>query len=89
VSTIRVTTEIELDVDTAAKWFASLDDDDMCRFLVAVAAEAAKYPVDPDNQWYYLGGHLRNCECSNEQTRDMLRAWVHHMDHSEHGRKAA
>jgi hypothetical protein len=42
---IKVTTEIELDIDTAAKWFAHLSDDEMCRFLVAVAEEAGKWPM--------------------------------------------
>lgn len=81
---IKVTTEIELDIETAAKWFAGLDDDQMARFLVAVAKEAESYPSDPDNQWYYLGGHLRNCECSTEGARDMIRKWAHWIDHSEH-----
>lgn len=81
---IKVTTEIELDIDTAAKWFAGLDDDQMCRFLVAVAAEAERYPSDPDNQWYYLGGHLRNCACSTEGAREMIRKWAHWMEHSTH-----
>ena len=81
---IKVTTEIELDIDTAAKWFANLSDDEMCQFLVAVAAEADKYPGSPDNQWYYLGGHLRNCECSTEAAREMVRSWAHWMQHSDH-----
>lgn len=79
---VRITTDIVLDVDTAAKWFANLDDDAMCRFLVAVAREAGTFPSD--NQWYYLGGHLRSCECSNEETREMIRSWAHWMEHSEH-----
>lgn len=81
---IKVTTEIDLDIETAAKWFAGLDDDQMCRFLVAVAAEAQLYPSSPDNQWYYLGGHLRNCPCSTDDAREMIRAWAHWMEHSEH-----
>lgn len=85
LTTITVTTEIDLDVETAAKWFASLDDDLMCKFLVAVAAEAEKYPHSPDNQWHYLGGHLRNCECSTVAAREMIKAWAHWIDHSNHG----
>lgn len=81
---VKIDTEIDLDIPTAAKWFAALDDDQMCQFLVAVSAEADKYPSLPDNQWYYLGGHLRNCECSNDGTREMLRKWVYWMDNSEH-----
>jgi hypothetical protein len=81
---ITVTTKIDLDIPTAAKWFASLDDDQMCRFLVAVAAEAETYPGNPDNQWYFLGGHLRNCQCSTPAAREMVKSWAHWIDHSEH-----
>jgi hypothetical protein len=84
MSTIKVTTEIELDIGTAAKWFAALSDDEMCRFLVAVAEEAKSYPSNPDNQWYYLGGHLKNCECSTDDAREMIRKWHYWMEHSEH-----
>lgn len=84
MSTIKVTTEIELEIATAARWFAGLTDDEQCQFLVAVASEADKYPGDPDNQWYYLGGHLRNCECSTEGARDMIRKWAYWVDNSTH-----
>lgn len=84
-TTITVTTEIDLSIEAAAKWFAALSDDDMCAFLVAVAKEANSYPSDPDNQWYYLGGHLRNCDCSTEAAREMVRRWAYWMDHSNHG----
>lgn len=82
--TIRVTTDIELDIQVAAKWFAGLDDDEMCKFLVEVAKEAARWSSPPDNQWYYLGGHLRNCKCSTPEAREMIEAWHHWMHHSEH-----
>lgn len=81
---IRVTTEIELDIPTAAQWFAQLSDDDMCRFLVAVAEEAKAYPSDPDSQWYYLGGHLRNCKCSTDDARTMISRWNYWMENSSH-----
>jgi hypothetical protein len=81
---ITVTTKIDLDIPTAAKWFANLDDDQMCQFLVAVAAEAETYPGNPDNQWYFLGGHLRNCKCSTPGAREMVKSWAHWIDHSEH-----
>lgn len=84
MATIKVTTEIELDIDTAARWFAALDDDEMCRFMVAVAREAKAYPSNPDNQWYYLGGHLKSCECSTQDARDMVKAWAYWMEHSTH-----
>jgi hypothetical protein len=84
MTTITVTTQIELDIEIAAKWFASLDDDAMCRFLVAVAAESKKFDGSPDNQWYYLGGHLKNCACLTEDAREMVKSWCHWMEHSDH-----
>lgn len=81
---IKVTTEIDLDIETAAKWFAGLDDDQMCKFLVEVAREAEQWQGSPDNQWYYLGGHLRNCVCSTDAAREMVRAWAYWMEHSDH-----
>ena len=81
---IKVTSEIELDIATAAKWFAALDDDEMCKFLVAVAEEANAYKGRPDTQWYYLGGHLKSCECSTEDAREMIRSWAYWLEHSSH-----
>ena len=81
---VEITTQINLDIETAAKWFASLDDDQMCRFLVAVAKEAESFSGNADNQWYYLGGHLKSCECSTESAREMIRKWVYWMEHSTH-----
>ncbi len=81
---IKVTTEIDLDIDTAAKWFCGLDDDQMAKFLVKVATESLSYEGNAENQWYYLGGHLRSCSCVTEATRDMLRKWVYWMEHSDH-----
>ena len=81
---ISVTTEIDLNIETAAKWFASLDDDQMCRFLVAVAREAKSFNGGADNQWYYLGGHLRSCECSTDDAREMIRSWAYWMENSTH-----
>jgi hypothetical protein len=84
-TTVTVTTEIDLDIETAAKWFAALSDDAQCQFFVAVAAEAEKWPGGPDGQWYHVGGHLRNCECSTEEAREMIRAIARYMETSTHG----
>lgn len=81
---IEMTSQVDITVDLLAKVFVHLDDDQMCRFFVEVHRQAEKVGQKYDNQWYYLGGHLRNCECSNEGTREMLRNIVHWMDHSEH-----
>lgn len=90
-ATVRIDTtlEITLDIGTAAKWFAGLDDDQQCQFLVAVATIAETWPSGADGQWYALGGHLRNCKCSTEAARDMVKAWAHYAETSTHGRAPA
>lgn len=82
MTTVKTTVEIELTAELAAKWFAGLDDDEMAKFLTLVAAEARNY--NSENQWFYLGGHLRNCECVPEETREMIRRWAYWMEHSDH-----
>lgn len=81
---IKVETEIELDIETAAQWFAGLDDDQMCKFLVAVARITDAWRGGADSQWYYLGGHLRNCKCSTPEAREMVKAWAKYAETSEH-----
>lgn len=75
---IEVVTRVKLDIELVARWFANLDDDSQARFFVAVAAAAKSWPVDARHagqwhQWYQVGSHLRNCECSSEDAREMVR----------------
>src|SRR5262245_12295613 len=79
-SRITVTTEIELSIEKAAEWFCGLTDDDQAKFFVAVAELANNWPRPAAFQWAYVGGHLRNCECSTEDARDMIRAIYHNME---------
>lgn len=79
-----VTTEIELSIDAAAKWFAGLDDDQQAQFFVAVAEESKRFPLPQGFQWYAVGGHLRNCTCSTDEARDMIRTIADGMEHSNH-----
>lgn len=94
---IRVTTQVEvaLDLETAAKWFSGLSDDEMCKFFVLVADEAERWPrnlmnVGPEMMWYFVGGHLRNCTCSTDAAREMIRGIAAAMDRPEntHGARA-
>lgn len=80
---VELRTKVEVTVEVLAEVFCALDDDQMCKFFVEVHRRASEVPAF-DNQWYYLGGHLRSCECSNEGTREMLRNIVQHMETSEH-----
>lgn len=80
---VELRTKVNVTVDMLAEIFCALDDDQMCKFFVKVHEIAEKNPLF-DNQWYYLGGHLKSCACSNDGTREMLRNIVHWMEHSDH-----
>jgi hypothetical protein len=81
---VIITTEIDLSIETGAKWFAGLDDDQQCRFLVEVARIAVGWPDGADHQWHALGGHLRSCECSTKDAREMIKSWAYFMENSTH-----
>jgi len=71
---VKITTSIELDIETAARWFAELDDDNQARFFVAVAKHSMAWPqYGRDVQWFRVGSHLKNCECATEEARQIVR----------------
>jgi hypothetical protein len=83
---VSITTEISLDIETVARWFSGLSDDEMCKFLVIVARETQGWGFGrADMLWYHLGGHLASCECSTPEVREMIRSWCEYMDKAENG----
>ncbi len=81
---IELRSKVNVTVEVLAEVFCALDDDQMCKFLVEVARLAQNFQGSPDNQWYYLGGHLKNCECSTPEAREMIKRWAHYAEVSEH-----
>jgi hypothetical protein len=78
-ATIEIKTTIELDIDTAAKWFCNLNDEMQADFLVSVQKHSIDWSgySDPcSSQWYYMARHLATCACSNKDTREMIRYWA-------------
>lgn len=73
--------DIEIDLDTLAMLFANLDDDSQAQFFVKVAAYAlTHWEGSPDSQWWYVGRHLKTCECSTEDGREMVRTIARAME---------
>lgn len=72
-TSITVTTEIDLDIQTGAEWFASLDDEQQTQFFKEAARSAEKWPNNQQIQWMLVGAHLADCECSSEGARQMIR----------------
>jgi hypothetical protein len=74
-STVTITTEIDLDVKTGAAWFAGLDDEQQAQFFIEVAAVAKTWGgAGPYYQWFSVGRHLRTCECSTPDARELIEA---------------
>jgi len=80
----------EFDLETLANAFSGLDDDSQAKFFVMVAKRFSDYGPDViDNQGYYIGSHLRNCECSTPEARELIESIHHGMTVGTHGQKVA
>lgn len=82
---ITTETEVELDLDMMAQAFANLDDDSQAKFFVKVAEIGKNFGgLGAEFQWFQIGSHLRNCECSTEDARDMIRSMHHGLEQGTH-----
>lgn len=76
-TTVTVSTEIEIDIKTGATWFASLSDEDQSQFFVQVFEATKNWPKGAWNhtqQWFLVGRHIAECECSSDGAREVLEA---------------
>lgn len=72
-TSITVTTEIELTVETAAKWFVGLSDEQQADFFVEAAKASLAWGPLWAGQYYSAGRHLRDCECSTNEARELVK----------------
>lgn len=73
---ITTTVKIDLDIKTAAQWFSALSDEQQADFFVEVAAEANRWPTNGMHwgyQFWLVGRHLRDCNCSSDDARQLVR----------------
>ena len=81
---IEMKSTVDVTPEMLAEIFCHMDDDAQCKFFVKVGEIAAASPFNFDQQWHYLGGHLRNCECSTEPARAFIRGLYEATQTSEH-----
>jgi hypothetical protein len=83
---LKTTQVVEVDItpELLGQLFADMDDDAQCRFFVAAAEVASKWAGDWRGQFYAVGGHLRNCSCSSEEARELVRTIAHGVEHGTH-----
>ena len=89
---VEVKIKIPINLDLLAQAFADMNDDEQTQFFVKVAEIAKTWDNKwggAQSQWINIGGHLRNCQCSSDAARDMIRdiAWA--LDNSNHGKEKA
>lgn len=72
---ITTTVTIDLDIKTAAKWFSALSDEQQADFFVEVAEAAKQWKCQGrwGYQFWLTGRHLRDCDCSNDDARQLIR----------------
>jgi hypothetical protein len=83
---VEMKSTVDITVPLLAQIFCELNDEDQCDFFVEIAkyVEANGGQAKWDMQWCYLGGHLRNCECSTEGARQVIESIAEFMKTSTH-----
>jgi hypothetical protein len=69
-------TTLAIDMKVAAEWFSALTDEQQADFFIEVARLSAEWGCRGHwgEQYYLVGRHLRDCECSTENAREMVRS---------------
>ena len=71
----KLEVDVTLTPDHIAALFCDMDDDAQARFFVECARLAtATFKTGNYWQWAEVGKHLRDCECSTLEARDMVNA---------------
>ena len=84
----ETTVKVPISVPRLAEIFANMDDDKQAQFFVEVAAIFKTWGhYKAESQCIYIGGHLRNCKCSTDEARELIRSIAYGLEHSTHGAK--
>ena len=76
---MKFNVEVPIAVPDLAKLFSELNDDEQAQFFCLAAALIGDTHAR-SIQAYYIGNHLRTCECSTDVGRDFVREIVESMD---------
>lgn len=74
-ATIETKSTIDINLKIAAEWFANLSDEQQADFFVEVAEASKKWECQGHwaTQYWLVGRHLRDCECSTDDARNLVR----------------
>lgn len=71
--TSTTTTRTTITPLLVAEMIAALDDEQQAQVFIELAQIAATWTHRTCMQWFSVGRHLRNCACSTEEARDLVR----------------
>ena len=69
---VDVPAVIEVNPRLLAEIFCDMDDESQAQFFIEVAAIARTWKNTNVAQWFQVGAHLRKCECSTDDARDLI-----------------
>jgi len=70
---VKLSVDVVLSVEQLAASFAELTDDQQAQFFIEVARLAAAWGPGNFQQWLNVGRHLKECECSTDDARELVR----------------
>jgi hypothetical protein len=83
---VEMNSTVEITPEFMAKLFCHMDDESQTQFFEAIGkyAEQSDMAYKMECQWYYLGGHLRDCKCSSGAGRRFIENLYDAMKTSTH-----
>ena len=75
---VHMTMDVPLDVELIAQAFCAMDDEQQAQFFIECAKIAGAWRASDSStlgawyQWNLVGAHLRTCECSTDEARQMI-----------------
>ena len=75
---VKITVEVDVDINYLAEQFAALSDDAQAQWFCLVA-EKLGTEVARDTQALAIGRHLARCGCSTEAGREFVRVIIESM----------
>lgn len=78
VARLKIGSVVELSPLQIAEAFCQLGDEEMAQVFIEAARIAEAWrdtdpKASPGMQFYLVGRHLRTCECSTEEARELIR----------------
>jgi hypothetical protein len=70
---VKLQVELRLTPAQLAEIFCDWGDEDMAQFFIECAKIASMWDAGGFLQWRLTGGHLRDCACSTDDARELVR----------------